>query len=168
VRDNPTFGAGPGRYQEAVADGYLPDWGKSGGNSTDPEIYDVTFDEPGSQCMWEVAACETGLAGCLVIVWFLASALVRFGHATTRTNRDGQDVQDTNGSRQSPTDHPADPVHPVIGVVCCRPEFAAGAMGAVAAVAVAGVFAAVFVQGVALPLVIVLALAERSRDAAVR
>ncbi|MHC4502674.1 MAG: hypothetical protein ACYTFI_05155, partial [Planctomycetota bacterium] len=138
VRASPTFGAGPGRYQGKVEDAYLPDWRKGGGNSTDPNIYDVTFDEPGSQCMWEVAACETGLAGCLVIVWFLASTLVRFG----RARADGP--ADSEGT---------------------RPEFAAGAMGAVAALAVAGVFAAVFVQGVALPLVIVLALGERSSEA---
>jgi hypothetical protein len=51
----------------------------------------------------------------------------------------------------------------VRSAVSSAPEFAAGALGAVAAVAVAGVFASVLVQGVVLPFVIVLALGERSR-----
>jgi len=128
LRENPTLGVGPGRFQDQIQRYYLHGLGKGIGSSAKVEDFDVSFDEPGSHGLYEVAACEGGLLGLAVLAWFLAAAIARSGRAA---------AGDTSG-------------------------LAAGALGAAVAVLIAGVFATVLARGVALPLVVVLALGQRA------
>jgi len=130
LRENPTLGVGPGRFQDQIQRYYLHGLGPGGASSAKVENFDVSFDEPGSHGLYEVIACEGGLLGLAVLAWFLAAALARSGRAA---------AGDTSG-------------------------LAAGALGAVVAILIAGAFASVLVRGVALPLVVVLALGWRARD----
>ena len=132
---------GPGQFQRRIEEFYLDEWGKRAGNSKDVEAYDLTFDEPGSQCLYEVTACEGGALGLLALACFLAAALAR-----------GFRSGDAGGPDVS---RPA--LGPPIG-------FRAGALGAAAGVLVAGLFSSVMVRGVALPFVMVLALGARRRN----
>ncbi|MHC5054998.1 MAG: O-antigen ligase family protein [Planctomycetota bacterium] len=84
LRDNATFGVGPGRFQTRIERYYLHGLGKGGGNSTDVEAFDVSFDEPGSHSLYEVTACEGGLLGLVALAWFLAAAVARSGRAAAR------------------------------------------------------------------------------------
>ncbi|MHC4252302.1 MAG: hypothetical protein ACYS9X_24555 [Planctomycetota bacterium] len=84
LRDNATFGVGPGRFQTRIERYYLHGLGKGGGNSTDVEAFDVSFDEPGSHGLYEVTACEGGFLGLVALAWFLAAAVARSGRAATR------------------------------------------------------------------------------------
>jgi len=128
LRENPTLGVGPGRFQDQIQRYYLHGLGKGGASSAKVENFDVSFDEPGSHGLYEVIACEGGLLGLAVLAWFLAAAMARSGRAA---------AGDTSG-------------------------LAAGALGAVVAVLIAGAFATVLARGVALPLVVVLALGQRA------
>jgi O-antigen ligase len=130
ARASPVTGFGPGLFQRRIEVFYLPGFEKRGGSRADVSGYDVTFDEPGSQCLYEVTLFETGVLGMLALLGFLATSLARGAHAAARD----------------------------------RSGLAAGSLGSAAGVLVAGVFAAVLVQGVALPFVMVLAFGARSRD----
>jgi len=130
LRENPTLGVGPGRFQDQIQRYYLHGLGKGIGSSAKVEDFDVSFDEPGSHGLYEVTACEGGLLGLVALAWFLAAAMARSGRAASG---------DTSG-------------------------LAAGALGAAVAVLIAGAFASVFVRGVALPLVVVLALGQRAGE----
>ncbi len=81
LRDNATFGVGPGRFQARIEPYYHHGLGKGGGSRVDVEAFDVSFDEPGSHSLYEVAACEGGLVGLVALAWFFASALARAGRS---------------------------------------------------------------------------------------
>ena len=144
VRDHPTFGVGPGQFRDRIKTYYYPPYGRPTGRNDDVDAYDVRFDEPGSHSLYVVTAVETGLAGLLALVFFLAWALA----VSVRAVR--SDATDA----WSPTS----------GLMASG--LGAGALGAVAAAAVACVFSSVMVRGVALPFVMILALAGRACDLA--
>lgn len=84
VRDNATFGVGPGRFQARIEPYYLHGLGKGGGSGANVDAYDVTFDEPGSHSLYVVTACEGGVLGLVALAWFLAAVLARSGRAAAR------------------------------------------------------------------------------------
>jgi len=79
--DNPIFGIGPGQFQARIGEYYRPPYDKPIGSREDVSGYDVRFDEPGSQGLFEVALCETGAAGLAALLWFLVSAAARAAKA---------------------------------------------------------------------------------------
>jgi len=128
LADYPALGVGPGQFQKRISEYYFPPFDKLHGSSDDIPGFDVRFDEPGTQCLYEVTAVETGLFGLLALGAFFAGVIARL-------------------ARRVPVD--------ASGV-------AAGALGVVAAVLVLGVFTTPLVRGVALTLVLVLALGDAS------
>ncbi len=178
LRENATFGVGPGRFQKSIEPYYLHGLGKGGGNREDVEVYDVSFDEPGSQGLYEVTACEGGVLGLLALAWFLAASVARSGPSrgpgTPRYTAAGGGDATVPGRRKwgqgvIPLQEPETPPSEDAGEAHsrCAPTpsgLAAGALGAVVAVVVAGVFGSVLIRGVALPFVLVLALGRRSEE----
>jgi hypothetical protein len=82
--DNPTFGIGPGRFQKSIESYYLHGFEKGGGSAVEVETFDISFDEPGSHSLYEVAACEGGFLGLVALAWFFASAIARSGRAAAK------------------------------------------------------------------------------------
>ncbi|MCX7803909.1 MAG: O-antigen ligase family protein [Planctomycetota bacterium] len=78
LRERPIRGVGLGNYQRRVTPFYEQEaYPKPMGRTDDEAGYDTTSDEPGSQSMWLVIACETGLPGLMLLAaalaWWAAS-----------------------------------------------------------------------------------------------
>jgi hypothetical protein len=140
LREHRASGVGPGRFQDGIKRFYQPPYARPPGASDAVESYDVTFDEPGSQSLYEVAAVEGGLVGLLGMAAFLAYAL-----ASTAKRTGTPDLGASSGPpRPSP------------------PGLAAGGLGAAVAVTLAGLFTSFMARGLAVPFVLVVALAGSS------
>jgi O-antigen ligase len=77
VAENPALGVGVGQFQRRISEYYAPPYEKLHGSSADIDTYDVRFDEPGTQSLFEVAAVETGLLGLVAATAFFAAAIAR-------------------------------------------------------------------------------------------
>jgi O-antigen ligase len=130
VRKNPALGVGPGQFQARIGEYYRHPYQKLAGAGDDTAGYDVRFDEPGSQGLYEVTAVEMGLMGLLAALWFFGTVIGRAA----------------GGALKDPT------------------GLAAGALGAAVAAAVGGLFGAIMIRGVAVTLVFVFAMGERSKE----
>ncbi len=80
LRERPIRGVGLGNYQRRITPFYeQAAYPKPMGRTDDEAGYDTTSDEPGSQSMWLVVACETGLPGLVLLAaalaWWAASGL---------------------------------------------------------------------------------------------
>lgn len=131
LKSAPYFGTGLGQYQSQVANHYAPRFNKGGGDSTDPNMYDKLFDEPGSQSAYEITATEGGsfaLGGFILWLGSITMAIWRKNNMATITPE-----QDTNL------------------------RFKAGSTGAILGVLIGSFFVSLFVQGIA-PIVVLIAL----------
>ena len=139
-------------------------------------------------------ACEGGVLGLVALAWFLAAAVARSGPTrglgARRYPSEGSGGATVPGCRkwgqggipprpsgqaephEGPDLRQQEPEAPPVEDAGeahsrCAPTpsgLAAGALGAVVAVVVAGVFGSVLIRGVALPFVLVLALGRRSEE----
>lgn len=75
IRKRPVLGVGPGQFQHSIGSCYEPPYDKPQGRLDDVSGFNIRADEPGSQSVFVVTACETGLLGAFALLWFVASLM---------------------------------------------------------------------------------------------
>jgi O-antigen ligase len=83
VAKHPTLGVGIGQFQNRIGEFYGSAFEKPHGRSDDVMGFDIRFDEPGSQSLYEVTAVEMGTLGILAVGAFLAAAAARLARSAS-------------------------------------------------------------------------------------